>query len=139
MEWAGDHIAWVIQIARVRSIRSNIVAMVSGVSALAITLAVAVHAPTWVAAALGFVAAVGQFFEGRSRDREQSQIGHQAAVRLQKTLRDFHADAGRLSGQPLLERFQEFRRTFEKIKEEHGLEAFKVRRQDPPQTGDGSR
>ncbi|MEV5707063.1 hypothetical protein [Actinoallomurus sp. NPDC052274] len=133
--WAGDHTDWVIRGARIRSIRFKAVALASGVLALAVTLAVAVRAPTWVPASLGFLAAVGQYVQGLSRDREQSQIAHQAAVRFQKALRDFTTDAGELSGERLRERFKEFRQTFERIKEEYGPQIFKVRGQDPPQIG----
>lgn len=137
--WAGDHVAWVIRGARVRSVRFLVVAVVSGMSALAITLAVALHAPAWVSAVLGFIAAAGQFVQGLSRDREQSHLAHQEAVRLQKALRDFHIDAGELSGHRLRERFKEFKQDFDRVKEEYGLEAFKVRGQEPPQIGAGSR
>lgn len=139
VSWAGDHVAWVIRRARVRSARFLVVVVVSGMSALAITLAVAVHAPTWVSAVLGFIAAAGQFVQGVSRDREQSHLAHQEAVRFQKALRDFHIDAGELSGHRLRERFKEFKQDFDRIKEEYGLEAFKVRGQEPPQIGGGSR
>lgn len=139
VDWAGNHIAWMIRGAKVCSVRFKVVALVSGMSALAITLAVAVHAPTWVSAVLGFIAAAGQFAQGLNRDREHSQLAHQAAVRLQRVLRDFHTDAGELSGQRLRERFKEFKQAFEGIKDEYGVEAFKVRSQDPPQIGDGSR
>lgn len=122
-----------IQVAKERWIRSGVVGYASAISALAVTLAVAVHAPSWVPAALGFTAAVGQFTEGRNHDREQAHIGHQAAVALQKALRDFHTDAGELSGHSLRERFRQFRREFERIKEEYGLEVIKVRGQEPPQ------
>ena len=139
VDWAGNYIAWLIQGARVRSIRFVVVALVSGVSALAITLVVAVHAPAWVAAVLGFTAAVGQFSQGLARDREHSQLAHQAAVRLQKALRDFHTDAGELPGYRLRDQFGEFKQTFDGLMDEYGAEVFKVRGQDPPQIGDGSR
>jgi hypothetical protein len=139
VDWAGSHIAGVIRETRVRSVRFMVVAVVSGMSALAIPLAVAVHAPTWVSAVLGFITAAGQFAQGLSRDREQSHLAHQEAVRLQKALRDFHIDAGELSGQGLRERFKEFNQEFERVKEEYGREAFKVRGQDPPQIGGGPR
>lgn len=113
--------------ARVRSVRWMVVAVVSGMSALAIPLAVAVHAPTWVSAVLGLIAAAGQFVQGLSRDRAQSHLAHQEAVRLQKVSRDFHIDAGELSGQGLRERFKEFRQEFEQVKDDYGVEAFKVR------------
>jgi hypothetical protein len=139
VDWTGSHISLVVREARVRSVRFTVVAVVSGMSALAIPLAVAVHAPTWVAAVLGFIAAAGQFVQGLSRDREQSHLAHQEAVKLQKALRDFRIDAGELSGQELRERFKEFRQEFERVKDDYGLEAFKVRGQDPPQIGGGSR
>lgn len=136
--WAGDHIAWVIRGASIRSIRFKAVALVSGASAIAITLAVAVHAPGWVPAVLGSLAALGQYVQGLSHDREQCQLDHQEAVRLQKELRDFSTDAGELRGHRLQERFKQFREAFERIKEEYGAEIFKVRGQDPPQIGSGS-
>lgn len=130
VDWAGGNIFWVIRVARVRSIRFTVVAMISGVSALAVTLAIAVRTPGWVPAVLGFIAATGQYWQGVSRDREQAHYGHQLAIKLQKTLRDFHTDAGELSGQRLHERFKEFRHEFEKIKEEYGSEIIKIRGQD---------
>ncbi|MCX5238857.1 hypothetical protein OG824_27005 [Streptomyces prunicolor] len=138
MDWAGDHIAWVIRVARTRSIRFTVVALVSGLSALAVTLAVAVSAPPWAPALLGFIAAAGQFLQGLIRDREQSHLGHQLAIKLQKALRDFHTDVGELSDWQLRERFKEFRQAFEEIREQHGSEILKVRGQDPPRIGESS-
>lgn len=138
VDWAGDHIQRRIRRARFRSIRFTVVALVSSASALAITLAVAVGAPAWVSAVLGSIAALGQFVQGLSRDREQSHLGHKAAVRLQRAVRNFQVDAGELSGFGLRERFKEFQQTFEGIKEEYDSELFKVQGQDPPQIGEGS-
>jgi hypothetical protein len=133
LEWAQTQIDSKRRTARVRGNRSLVVTGVSGLSALAITLAVAVGAPPWVAAVLGFIAAAGQFLERLSHDREQSHLCHQAAVRLQYALRDFVTDSGELTGPALRRRFGEFRQTFERVKEECDSELFKIRDKKPPQ------
>lgn len=136
VEWASDHTARVIRSARIRSIRSTTVALVSGFSALAIMFAVAVRAPNWVPAVLGFIAASGQYLQGLSRDRELAHLDHQQAVRFQRLLRDFHTDIDEIPAAARHRRFKEFRESFEKIKAEYGSEMFKISGQEPPQIGE---
>jgi hypothetical protein len=132
VDWAGEHIAWVVRVSKRRSDRAMAVALVSGFSALAVTFSVAVAAPTWVPALLGFVAAAGQFLQGLTRDREQSHLGHQMAIKLQNALRDFHTEAGQLPDRELRRRFTEFRQDFERIRDDYGAEILKIRAEDPP-------
>ncbi|MFI6132832.1 hypothetical protein [Micromonospora sp. NPDC051141] len=133
LDWAQGHIAWVVRTARVRAIRHRSLAFTSGLSALAVPLALAVAAPTWVPAVLGFVAAAGQLGQQLLRDWEQSLLGHQEAVRLQKTLRVFHSESdGPLPAPELTRRFRAFRDAFEATKEEYGGQILAVRGQEPP-------
>ncbi|WBB76643.1 hypothetical protein O7602_14380 [Micromonospora sp. WMMD1128] len=133
VSWAQSHIAAVVGVARVRSIRYQCVAVASGVSALAVPFALAVSAPTWVPAALGLLAASGQLVQGIVRDREQSMLGHQQAVRLQRTLRVFHSESDESQSAPEVKRrFRAFRDAFEAAKEEYGAPILDVRRQEPP-------
>lgn len=119
--------------------RFTAVAMISGVSSLAIILVVAIRAPNWVPALLGFVAATGQYWQRVNHDREQAHLGHQLAIKLQKALRDFHTDAGELSDNRPHDRFKQFRQEFERLKDEYGSEILKVRGREPPQIETGSR
>ncbi|GAB3059330.1 hypothetical protein [Micromonospora schwarzwaldensis] len=137
LSWAQHHVAGVVRVARVRSIRHHCLALGSGLSALAVPMALAVAAPAWVPAVLGFVAAAGQLGQQVLRDREQSLLGHQQAVRLQKALRVFHSESdGPLSAAELRRRFRSFRDTFETTKEEYGAPILAVRGQEPaPVTG----
>lgn len=118
-----------------RSVRYLSVALLSGLSAAAVPLVLAVSAPTWVPALLGFTAAAGQLVQGLVRDREQAHLGHQQAVKLQRALRDFQTEADGLSAWELKRRFKEFRDRFEAVKEEYGSEILNIRGQQPPPIG----
>jgi hypothetical protein len=130
LSWVRDHIQWVIRVARLRSLRYTCVALVSALCALAVTLAVALSAPAWVPATLGFVAGAGQVFQGLVRDREQAHLGHQMAVKLQRIIRTFQAEAGELSRLALKQRFRELQRAVEETKEEYGSQILEIRGQD---------
>ncbi|SCG33763.1 hypothetical protein [Micromonospora humi] len=139
LSWAQGHIAGIVRVARARSIRHQSLALASGLSALAVPVALAVAAPAWVPAALGFLAAAGQLGQQILRDREQSLLGHQLAVRLQRVLRLFHSEWDEsLSTAELRRRFRSFRDAFEATKEEYGGQILAVRGQEPPAVTVGS-
>jgi hypothetical protein len=133
-----NHTQWVIKGARHRSIRAKVIHLVSGLSAIAIPAAVAIQAPPWISAVLGFIAAAGQFMQSLYRDHEQAQLAHQAAVRFQAEIRKFKVDADLQNDHALQARFDRFSEDFEEIKREYGDKIFEIRGQGPPQISGGN-
>ncbi|NED12999.1 hypothetical protein [Streptomyces sp. SID9124] len=131
--WLDSYVAWLVRVARSHQRRFVGLTCASGLSALAISPAVAVRAPIWVSAALGFITAACQFLLVVGQDQKLYLLIHEQSVKLQKIRRDFGFDTDSTQdGWTMRRRFTEFRQAVEKIKEDYGSQVFRVKGQEPP-------
>ncbi|MEU1124538.1 hypothetical protein ABZ371_13465 [Streptomyces sp. NPDC005899] len=131
--WLDSYVSWLVRVARSHRRRFVVLTCASGLSALAISPAVAVRAPVWIPAALGFVTAACQFLLVIGQDQKLYLLMHEQSVKLQKMRRDFGFDTEPTQDSWMMRRrFTEFRQAVEKIKEDYGQQIFRIRGQEPP-------
>lgn len=138
MDWVDNYVPWLIRVARTHLIRHQVLMYTSGISALAIPLAIALQSSSWIPASLAFIAAVSQFAQVGGQDQKLYILHHEQASKIQKARRDFSFDTTVDGYQPnMRNRFNTFRQTVEKIKEESGVQTLRIRGQEPPQMESG--
>ncbi|MFB8087444.1 hypothetical protein [Streptomyces sp. NPDC055992] len=131
--WLDSYVAWLVRVARSHQRRFVLLTCASGFSALAISPAVAVRAPIWVPAALGFITAACQFLLVLGQDQKLYLLIHEQSVKLQKMRRDFgFGTDSTQDGWAMRKRFTEFRQAVEKTKENYGSQVFRIKGQEPP-------
>jgi hypothetical protein len=132
MDWVDDYVPWLVRVARRHLIRHQILMYASGISALAIPLAIALRAPDWTPAGLAFIAAVGQFAQAAGQDQKLYILHHEQASKIQKARRDFGFDTT-AGGYPqnIRERFNRFRQTVEQTKHDSGVQTLRIKGQEP--------
>jgi hypothetical protein len=85
-------------------------------------------------AILAFVTAVTQFLQVVDQDQKLYILNHQQACEIEKIVREFASDTTAIGiNLDMRQRFAEFRRTVEQIKEKYGDQIFRARGQEPPQ------
>jgi hypothetical protein len=134
LTWLDSYVRWLVKVARSHQRRFAGLTVASGLSALAISPVVAVRAPVWISACLGFIAAACQFMLVTWQDQKLYVLNHEQSVRLQRLRRDFSFDTeSPRDSWNMRRRFTEFRKAVEKIKEDGGSQVFRIRGQEPPQ------
>ncbi|WP_330451316.1 MULTISPECIES: hypothetical protein [unclassified Streptomyces] len=133
LAWLDSYVAWLVRVARSHQRRFVVLTCASGLSALAISPAVAVRATIGIPAALGFISAACQFLLVLGQDQKLYLLLHEQSVKLQRSRRDlgFDTDSAQDS-RTMRRRFTEFRQTVEKIKEDYGSQVFRIKGQEPP-------
>jgi hypothetical protein len=132
LTWVERFISWKSHSAQTRLWRYYAMMITAALSALGVSLVIALSLPNWVPAALGFVSSGALVVQLILQDQKLGMVDHTTAVRVQKALREFRFGLDEDDSWATRQRFEEFRKTVESIKEREGAKSLKIMGAEPP-------